>query len=177
MANGTELFGRQPTLPIRPITADMATITWGPDRTGLDGGSTGAAEVLTGAVNINISYQQGVVRRRTLSTSNGRPIAAIYPTQPAGSVAIQRLFAEFPDSGTHEIFDYPGWNVCRGTAALSVQFNGSSAYKDCNRSNPGFYLTGATVVGYNIAAEAEGLTVMDNVSIEFIQLFAGASNG
>jgi hypothetical protein len=172
---GTELFGRQPMQPIRPITADMTTITWGPDQSGLDGDNR-ATEVVTGAVNINISYQQGVVRRRTLSTANGRPIAAIYPTQPVGSIAIQRLFAEFPGGGTHQIFDYPGWNICRGTAGISLQFNGTSAYRDCNRPNSGFYMTGATVVGYNIAAEAEGLTIMDNLSVEFIQMFAGAGS-
>jgi hypothetical protein len=31
-------------------------------------------------------------------------------------------------------------------------------------------MRGGTVTGYNISAEAEGLTVLDNVTIEFLQM-------
>ncbi len=178
--NNQEIFGRNAVKSVRPITADMCTILWGADN------APTVARVVTGATNINISYQQQVVRRRTLATAGGSPLAVIYPTQPMGSVQIQRLFADlsqqlgggetgYETSSVHDIFDLPGWNICKGTAELAVTFDGASAYPDCATKAPGYRMTGAVVTGYNISAEAEGLTVVDNVSIEFLQMFRQAS--
>ena len=178
-----ELFGRQPVLSVKPITADMCMITWGHDN--LPNGEVGpppVGDIVTGATNITISYQQQVVRRRTLATAGGKPLAVIYPSQPQGSIQIQRLFANlgatvngtptnYKAGQTSDIFSYPGWNVCAGTASIAVTFNGDSAYKDCATKNPGYRMSGCIVTGYNISAEAEGLTVVDNVSIEFLQMF------
>lgn len=182
--NNQEIFGRNAVKSVRPITADMCTIIWGGDA------AEGAqqSKVVTGATNINISYQQQVVRRRTLATAGGSPLAVIYPTQPMGSIQIQRLFADlsqqlgggatgFQASSVHDIFDLPGWNICKGTAELAVTFDGASAYPDCTTKAPGYRMTGAVVTGYNISAEAEGLTVVDNVSIEFLQMFRQAAAG
>jgi len=177
--NTTEIFGRRMAKTVSPITADMCTIVW----SGPSGGKTTAPEkVILGVTNINISYQQQVVRRRTLAAPSGSPIAVIYPTQPVGSIQIQRLYADLSSqvdpnqtksstTGFHDIFDLAGWNVCRGTAELTINFRGSSAYDGCAVGAPGYRATGAIVTSYNISAEAEGLTVVDNVSIEFLQLF------
>ena len=73
--NNQEIFGRNAVKSVRPITADMCTIIWGSDV------NQGAGKIVTGATNINISYQQQVVRRRTLATAGGSPLAVIYPTQ------------------------------------------------------------------------------------------------
>ncbi len=174
--NTKEIFGRRAIVPVRPITADMCTIVWASDTV------PGAGQVVTGATNINISYQQQVIRRRTLATAGGAPLAVIYPSQPIGSLQIQRLFADlsqqlgggatgFTASGTHDIFNLYGWSICSGTAAITVTFDGDSAYKDCATKNDGYRMTGCVVVGYNISAEAEGLTIVDNVSVEFLQMF------
>lgn len=179
MAENAELFGRTPVKTVRPITADMCTILWSPENP--SSGATGG--ILTGATNINISYQQQVVRRRTLATANGTPLAAIYPTQPQGSIQIQRLFADLSSevgsanngqilTSVHDLFSFAGWNVCAGTAAITLNFDGKSAYPDCATKTYGYRMTGAIVTGYNISAEAEGLTVVDNVSIEFLQMFS-----
>lgn len=176
-----EIFGRNAVTPVRPITADMCTIIWGSDKAGGDIG-----KVVTGATNINISYQQQVIRRRTLATAGGSPLAVIYPSQPMGSLQIQRLFADlgtqltgdatgFRTASVHDIFDLPGWNICNGTASISVTFDGASAYPNCETKAPGYRMTGAVVTGYNISAEAEGLTVVDNVSVEFLQMFRQAA--
>ena len=180
--NSAELFGRQQAVVVRPITADMCTIVW----SGEEANSTfiGPMQdgIVTGATNITISYQQQVVRRRSLAAAGGHPVAVIYPTQPIGSIQIQRLFADFSKvdagnggkaTGTNGIFSLPGWNICNGTASLNMNFDRQSAYKNCSSSEkiPGFRMTGAVVTGYNIAAEAEGLTVVDNLSIEFLQMF------
>lgn len=183
--NNQEIFGRNAVKSVRPITADMCTIIWSADLTD-DFVGPPAGKVVTGATNINISYQQQVVRRRTLATAGGSPLAVIYPTQPTGSIQIQRLFADlsqqlgggstgYQTSSVHDIFDLPGWNICNGTASISVTFDGSSAYPDCATKAPGYRMSGAVVTGYNLSAEAEGLTVVDNVSIEFLQMFRQAA--
>lgn len=178
--NNQEIFGRSAVKTVRPITADMCTILWSEENVPTP------SRVVTGATNINISYQQQVVRRRTLATAGGSPLAVIYPTQPIGSIQIQRLFADlsqqlgggstgYTASSVHDIFTLAGWNICRGTAELAVTFDGASAYPGCTTKAPGYRMTGAVVTGYNISAEAEGLTVVDNVSIEFLQMFRQAS--
>lgn len=173
-ADGVELFGRKPVISVKPVTADMCMLTWAADE-----GSITSGKILTGATNVTISYQQQVIRRRTLASSSNRPIAVIYPTQPVGNMQIQRLFASMvstsgvevgKDSGTHAIFSFPGWDVCKGTATIFVGFNGASAYAACNRTNPGYTIRGATVTGYNISLEAENLTVVDSITVEFLQL-------
>lgn len=180
--NNGEIFGRKAARIVRPVTADMCTIIWGDDN------NSSAGTAVLGATNINISYQQQVVRRRTLAAPNGFPLAVIYPTQPLGTIQIQRLYADLkaqagdnaPSGATsqatsiHDIFNLAGWNVCRGTATLKISFHGASAYQDCSTAVPGYRATGAVVTGYNLSAEAEGLTVVDNVNIEFLQLFLEA---
>jgi hypothetical protein len=157
---GTDIFGRKMVNQLPPITADMVTIVWG--------GTDVESSILSTATSIGLQYQQQVIRRRTLGSSGGAPTAVIYPTQPQGSMSIARLFAE----GTGDIFDYPGWNICKGTADLTISFNGESAYAECATTAKfgSFYLSGATVTGYSMSAEAEGLTIVDGVSVEFLQL-------
>lgn len=174
----TELFGRQAAMTVRPVTADMCTIVWQKDSNS-DAAPT-AGNIVTGATSISIQYQQQVIRRRTLATSSGHPVAVIYPTQPMGGIQISRLFANLSQSlngvatgitsSTHALFDFPGWNICNGTAAITVSFDGESAYTGCTSKNPGYRMTGCTVTSYSISAEAEGLTVVDNVAIEFLQM-------
>lgn len=177
-----EIFGRKAARTVRPITADMCSIIWSGD----DDPNVTAGTTVLGATNISISYQQQVVRRRTLAAPGGTPLALIYPTQPLGSIQIQRLYADLVNqagartlnkevaSNVQGIFQLPGWNVCQGTASLKISFSGETAYEKCATAARGYRATGAVVTGYNISAEAEGLTVVDNVSIEFLQLFLEA---
>lgn len=178
--SATELFGRQQAVIARPITADMCMLTWYPEATNVATANfVGPVEekILTGATNVTISYQQQVTRRRTLASAAGKPLAVIYPSQPIGSIQIQRLFADFAGAGvsnaggTHDLFQFAGWNICVGTAGIDVTFDGATAYAGCSLKNPGFRISGATVTGYNITAEAEGLTIIDNISVEFMQMF------
>lgn len=166
-----ELFGRKSVIPKKPITADMCTIIWGDSLDTGEGVPNGAA--VASATNISIQYQQQVTRRRTLGAAEGAPIAVIYPSQPVGSMSIQRLICET----TEDIFQRPGWNICKGTAALSISFDGATAYEGCNTQGSIYTATGATVTGYSLNAEAEGLTVVDNIQIEFLQLEAQHRSG
>ena len=83
-------------------------------------------------------------------------------------MTIARLFAE----GNGEIFNYPGWNICQGTALLVINFNCVGAYAECtgNANFGSLDVSGATVSGYSLSAESEGLTIVDNLTIEFLQL-------
>lgn len=168
----SDLYGRRLITPVKPITADMCTIVFTSD----DPKWADGDQVVAGATNINISYQQQVVRRRTLGTSGGSPLAVIYPTQPIGTIQISRLFAKYESvansklPGVANLFSFPGWDICKGTATIKVTFNGASAFTNCAESYGGFRMRGGTVTGYNISAEAEGLTVLDNVTIEFLQM-------
>lgn len=156
-----DVFGRKSIVPKKPITADMCTIIWGGDA---NNGTAGAA--VASATNVAIQYQQVVTRRRTLGASEGAPVAVIYPSQPLGSMSIQRLVAESAEN----IFSRPGWNICQGTAKLTLSFDGATVYEGCSTKGGVYTISGATVTGYSISAEAEGLTVIDGIQIEFLQM-------
>lgn len=126
-----------------PLTADKALISWG--------------GIVTGAINVSVSYAQQVQRRRTI----GNKDAVIYASMPAGQVTMARLLTT--DAGL--LFSAPGWQACN-PGTISISFGGG-----CD-SAVGFVVTaiGCVVSQFQIQAEAEGLTVMDNVTIDFLQL-------
>jgi hypothetical protein len=144
-----DLFQRQDTTIKTPVTADNCIITWG--------GTVAAA------TQVQISYQQQVQRRRTI----GNQTAIIYATYPIGNVTIARLIAD----GAGDIFSNPGWSACTpGTITFSMSGGHGS-----NCSAGGYSLTakGAIVSSYSLSAEAEGLTVVDNIVIDFLELSNG----
>ncbi len=141
-----DLFGFGNQSIKTPLTADKATIQWG--------------GVVTGAVQVNISYAQQVNRRRTI----GNKAAVIWAAMPSGQITIQRLLT----TDAAALFSSPGWNACTpGTITLTLGGG-------CGGGNgPTFTATGCVVSQFSVTAEAESLTVMDNVVIEFLQLTAG----
>lgn len=147
-----DVFKRKTVDIKRPITADMCLITW-----------EGA---VTTATNLQLSYQQQVTRRRTLGT-NGKNVAVIYPGMPVGQITIARLFAE----ATENLFERPGWNVCDDPATIYISFSGQPALEGCSSvSNAMYVCRGCIVTNYTLSAEAEGLQVVDNITIEFLQM-------
>lgn len=141
-----DLFGFGDQNIKTPLTADKATLNWG--------------GIVTGAVQVSISYAQQVQRRRSI----GNKDAIIWSTMPQGQVTIARLLTT--DAG--QLFSAPGWKACEPgeiTLTLGGGCDGAQA----------FTLTakGCIVSQFQIQAEAEGLTVMDNVVIEFMQLNPG----
>ena len=148
--NNTDIFGRTLQSIQDPITADKCTINWG--------------GIVTGAINLNLSYSQGITRRHTI----GNQAAVIYASQPVGSIQISQLLIADGKS----LFDNPGWVACQvgnGGGVITINFAGGCGD---NGVAGGLSLTcrGVIVGTFNISAEAEGLTVMDNVGIEFLQL-------
>lgn len=152
-----DLFGRKQVHDNKPITADMCTIVW----PGLSGTTTIAA-----ATSINIQYSQQVTRRRTMGARGGSPQAVLYPSQPQGVFTMQRLMFQ----GRESLKNLKGFDVCKGTADINVNFNGEAAYEDCAVKGDAYILRGALVSSYSISAEAEGLVVMDNVTVDFLQM-------
>lgn len=146
-----DIFKRKIIDPKKPITADMVLIEW--------------EGLLAQAVNFSMNYSTSVTRRYTLGT-NGKNTVVIYPGRPMGAIQISRLFIDKNEN----IFEKSGWDVCTGLATLYINLDGSSAFDNCTADGGNFVIRGALVTSYGIQAEAEGLTVADNVNIEFMQL-------
>jgi len=155
-----DIFRRKPVEILRPITADMLLIIWG---------GSASDEYLTHATQVSIQYNQPMTKRWSLGT-NGKNQAAVYPGRPVGQLQIQRLFAE----GNGDIFNKPGWNICAGLADITINMKASqssvSLNGECTQNGGTYILIGGLVTSYGITAEAEGLTVIDNINIEFMQM-------
>jgi len=141
-----DLFQRQDTTIKSPVTADNCVITWGGN--------------IAAAMQVQISYQQQVQRRRTIGNQN----AIIYATYPVGQITIARLIAD----GASDIFGAPGWSACTPGQLTFAMSGGNGS----NCPGAGYSLTakGCIVSSFSVSAEAEGLTVVDNITIEFLEL-------
>lgn len=147
----SDIFKRKIIDPKKPITADMLLIEW-------DG-------LLAQAVNFSLQYQQPVNRRYTLGT-NGKNTVVIYPGRPSGSLQIARLYVDKNEN----LFTKKGWDPCQDLATLHINLDGASAFDNCTANGGSFVIRGALATSYGFQAEAEGLSVMDNINVEFMQL-------
>lgn len=154
------MFGRkQVDTSTKPITADMATIMW----------PTGSGTWLANAaVNIEITFQQPITRRRTIGSAGGSPVALLYPGQPQGQLSIGRMLTTDTNLGNTENV---GWSACETLPDITVTFGGESNYVSCSGASIIEYVCqGCLVESYRMAAESEGLTVMDTVVVQFLGL-------
>jgi hypothetical protein len=154
MAN-TDIFGRQLQEIQQPFTADRALII-------VDN------QIVGSAVNFQLSYAQGVIKRRVIG---GRK-AVIYPTQPEGQISIARFFAfkgvpGQPESGL-PAFGTGLWSVCN-PGTVKFEMTGGA----CGDAVYSFTATGVVATNYGISAEAEGLTITDNIILSYLQLIPG----
>jgi hypothetical protein len=109
------------------------------------GGST------AGVQQMSISYNQQLNKRRQV----GNDGVIIWASQPGGQINIQRLVVNgLSKSG--------GFSACSPT---TVSFNASG----CGGGG-GVTANGCVVTQYTVTAEADGLTVMENVVIDFVSL-------
>lgn len=146
MAN--DVFGFSGQTIATPLTADKARLIWG--------------ALVTGAIQVAISYAQQVNRRRTIGNKN----AVIWAAMPSGQITVQRLLT----TDSSALFSAPGWQACNpGTITLEL-----AGGCDGGAANT-FTATGCIVSQFSVQAEAESLTVMDNVTIEFLQLSSGGA--
>lgn len=133
----------------RPYTADRATLEW----------SDTATEVQF-AINVQISYQQQINRRRVI----GGAWAVRWGSQPQGSLTCQRILV----ANDANIYEGKIWDQCQDAKALKVTL------KDCDGNAPIIYTCTAPVVSqFQLTVEGESLTCLDNVVVEFLQLSIG----
>jgi len=146
-----DIYNRNIINTLQPITADMVLINW-------DG-------LLAQATQFSMQYNQPVNRRWTLGT-NGANTCVIYPGRPSGSIQIQRLFADKNEN----IFKKPGFDVCSQPATIYIMLDGAAVDPNCTVAGGEYVIRGGLVTSYGLAVEAEGLTLIDNLNIEFMQL-------
>lgn len=129
----------------QPFTADYCVVE-------IDG-------ITAYAVNVQIQYQQPVTRKRTIG---GPPTAVIYTGTPMGQISMQRL-------GLSEAMSVLGaktFQAC-STGEVTIKLAG------CAGGDKTFRCVGCVASSYGIQIEADGLTVLDNVTIDFLQMMQG----
>jgi hypothetical protein len=133
----------------RPYTADRATLEWS---------DTGDVQF---AINVQISYQQQINRRRVI----GGAWAVRWGSQPQGSLTCQRILV----AGDANIYEGKIWDQCQDAQELKVSLS------DCDgKAGPIYICTGPVVSQLQVTVEAESLTCLDNVVVEFLQLKKGS---
>ena len=144
-----DIFFKGPYDIKTPITADKVQILW-------DGKSFGSA------TNVSITYSSQVTRKYSLGTA-GPSVATVYPGRPIGQMTIGHLFIE---GGTAQLVRLKGFDVCGGTTNITLSMGGG-----CTGGAPGTYtVKGAYVISYSLQADADSLLVMDNLTVEFLEL-------
>lgn len=147
----SDIFKRKIIDPKKPITADMVQIEW-------DG-------LLAQAMQISLQYNQPVTRRYTLGT-NGKNTVVIFPGRPIGTLSISRLIIDQGDN----VFERKGWDPCGDLATIYINLDGSSTFENCTANGGTYVIRGALANSYGMQAEAEGLSIVDNINVEFMQL-------
>ena len=146
-----DLFGRTSGSLKTPITSDQCTITF-------DGNEVAQA------VQFTCEYTQSVTRRRSIGSKD----IVMYGSQPQGRITIGRLITT---DGT--ITEGASWTACgQGEITFSLGSCENAGSPGTAGASGGTKYTaiGCMVTSYSIQAQSEDLTVMDNVTIEFLEL-------
>lgn len=142
-----DIFSKQDISQQNPMTADYCTVQ------GLGGGESYAT-------NVQVSYQQSITRRRTIGGQSN--FAVIYGSLPQGQITMSRLAI---GESLSSVGQGACWNACEG-GQITLSLKGA-----CEGAGEAtFTCTGCVVTAYTVSLEADSLTVMDNVQIEFLQL-------
>jgi hypothetical protein len=103
------------------------------------------------AVNVSIQYNQQINRRRVVGGQN----VLLWASSPQGQASIQTMVA-----GTSLKGGGSGWSACT-PGVVTFTMGGCT-------SGPTISCHGAVVSSYQVTAEVEGLTVMENVVVDFV---------
>jgi hypothetical protein len=135
-----DIYGFKSDSVQAPFTADKCTVEFG-------------GQIAT-AVNVTIQYNQQINRRRVV----GDQSVLLWASAPQGQASIQTMVVNKSLKGSGD-----GWNACkpgRITFTMAGCAGGGSTVT-CH---------GAVVSSYSVSAEVEGLTVMENLVIDFVTL-------
>jgi hypothetical protein len=138
-----DIYGFQSDSITTPITADRCTVQ-------IAGTAVGSA------VNVTIQYNQQINRRRVV----GNQQVLLWSSSPQGQASIQTMVV---GSGLKGSAGGSGWNGC-SPATVTFVMNG------CRGGGSTITCSGAVVSSYSVTAEVEGLTVMENVVMDFVPL-------
>ena len=147
MAN--DIFGNAPLNISFPYTADNVTLVWGGQ--------------VANVTNISISYSRGIRRQHAVGSLN----AIVNPTRPSGTLTLNQLMID----GAFN-FNEPGFQNCN-LATIDLYINpGCAGNEQANAPTQAVHLraSGASVTAWGSSIEAEGLTITDQVQMEFMQL-------
>lgn len=107
---------------------------------------------VAGAVQVSVAYNQQINKRRQMGNGG----AIVWASQPTGQINIQKLVIGGLVKGQQ------GFNACN---PVTISFNAGG----CSGGG-GVTATGCVVSSYTITAETDGMTVMENVVIDFVSL-------
>jgi hypothetical protein len=134
-----DLFGFKGQDIQTPATADYATISFGGE--------------VYGCMQVSVTYQQQINRRRTI----GGKVTLLWASSPGGQCTIQRMIT----SGSN-LKGGEGFSACKPASA-------SLSMSSCNNGGGlTINMQGCVVSQYGASAEAEGLTCLENVVIDFV---------
>lgn len=138
-----DIYGFQSDAITTPVTADKCTIQFG-------GGPVASA------VNVTIQYNQQINRRRVV----GNQQVLLWASSPQGQASIQTMVVGTPlKSGGGGA----GWSGCEPSTVTFVM-------SGCKGGGGTITCSGAVVSSYSVTAEVEGLTVMENVVVDFVTM-------
>ncbi len=139
-----DIFNRKPQQIQTPFTADACMVK-------IDG------KEAVFAVQVQASYSQQVQRRRSIGNTD----AVIYGSQPSGQININRLVV----NNAYDILGGATFQGCGMNGKVEIILG-----SNCKGGAATFTCTGCIASVVSISIEAEGLTVMDNIVIEFLQM-------
>ena len=143
-----DIFGRSQLTIMQPLTADACKVSIDSDEQ-------------KEAYQVQLEYTQNVTRRRSIGNSN----AVIYGSQPVGRLTIGRLMTDGTDIPSTATFNGCG----KGTVSISTGTKacGGGAAEETGLT---YTLKGCMATSYTLQIQAEDLTVIDGITIEFLEL-------
>jgi hypothetical protein len=144
-----DIFGRTKLTIEQPLTADACGVR-------IDNEEQGEA------FQLQLEYTQQVTRRRSIGNNS----AVIYGSQPVGRLTIQRLMTESTEIPKSKTFNGCGQGKVTITVAGKACEPGSGS-----KIGTSFYdLEGCMATSYTLQIQAEDLTVIDGITIEFLEM-------
>lgn len=142
----------------QPLTADRVKLIF-----------SGGNGTVYAALTVQAQVQYPVSRRRTLGTDANVVQSFTIVGQPAGKLTIARMFG--PAANSAELFATHPFNPCADISTVTMSFSNQTTLSNCASTvNDIYTFYGAIVSAYEITANAEELTVLDNIVVDFSQM-------
>lgn len=142
----------------QPLTADRVKLVF-----------SGGNGTVYAALTVQAQIQYPVSRRRTLGTNANVVQSFTIVGQPAGKLTIARMFG--PAAKSADLFATDPFDPCAENSTITMLFSNQTTLSNCASTvNDVYKFHGAIVSAYEITANAEELTVLDNIVVDFSQM-------